>query len=387
MDVSDQQGAIRFAERVLELLEDGRYTATYKYAVLLGLMELCLEQTQASGAPPTMVTTRQLAEKIVELYWPHTMPFVNAVGAMALRQNRGGQAEILTLISRFREQHAPDPSASRWEARLNAAEPYELLVREVEWKLIEMPLPRLQTMAGAQISLLYVIAWDAQVGVRTVRQYQRGDSAAFDNRILLQPLVGEYLLQLNGLLRPLIQRQWAAMVARLNALEESQLDSYLFGRSRIATARVRAGLWDLQERRCFYCDRRLNEPARGHVDHFVPWSRHPDDSLDNFVFSDERCNGDKSASLAAAVHLQRWSLRLRPGTPEFSTMQDLASQTRWERNAGRSLNVARGIYLRLPDDARLWLQAGDYTRPERAAIEQALWDPNAPANPFRSMAK
>ncbi len=229
MQAGSQSEPIRFAERVLELLEDGRYTSTYKYAVLLGLMDLCLEQTQASGAPPVMVTTRQLAEKTVELYWPHTMPYVNAAGVVALRQNRGGQAEILTSISRFRNKHAPDPSASRWEAMLKAADSYERLVREIEWKLIEMPLPRLQSLAGEQLALLYHIAWDGDVGVRAVRRYQRGDSLSFDNRILLQPNVGEYLLQLNGLLRPLVQRQWAGMVARLNALEESQLDSYLFG--------------------------------------------------------------------------------------------------------------------------------------------------------------
>ena len=43
MDAGEPPDAIRFAERVLELLDDGRYTATYKYAVLLGLMDLCLE--------------------------------------------------------------------------------------------------------------------------------------------------------------------------------------------------------------------------------------------------------------------------------------------------------------------------------------------------------
>jgi hypothetical protein len=63
----DQRGAIRFAEKALELLEEGRYTATYKYAVLLALLDVRLERTQASGAPPDMVTTRQLAEKIVEI--------------------------------------------------------------------------------------------------------------------------------------------------------------------------------------------------------------------------------------------------------------------------------------------------------------------------------
>jgi len=54
----DQGGAIGFAEKVLELLEDGRFTATYKYAVLLALMDVCLERTQASGAPPDTFTTR-----------------------------------------------------------------------------------------------------------------------------------------------------------------------------------------------------------------------------------------------------------------------------------------------------------------------------------------
>jgi hypothetical protein len=70
---ADQRGAIGFAERVLELLDEGRFTATYKYAVLLALIDVCLERTQASGAPPDIVTTRQLADKIVEVYWPHTV--------------------------------------------------------------------------------------------------------------------------------------------------------------------------------------------------------------------------------------------------------------------------------------------------------------------------
>jgi hypothetical protein len=34
------------------------------------------------------------------------------------------------------------------------------------------------------------------------------------------------------------------------------------------------------------------------VDHFVPWSRYPDDTLDNVVVADNRCNGFKSSSLA-----------------------------------------------------------------------------------------
>ena len=63
--------AIGFAERVVALLDEGAFTATYKYAVLLGLLDVVLERTGRAGEPPDVVTTRQLAEKVVELYRPH----------------------------------------------------------------------------------------------------------------------------------------------------------------------------------------------------------------------------------------------------------------------------------------------------------------------------
>jgi hypothetical protein len=197
-----EPGAIAFAERVLELLDEGRYTATYKYAVLLALIDLCLEKTQRSGAPPDVLTTREVADKIVEIYWPHTMPFVRQSSPRVLRQNTTGQAEIVSDITRFRERHAPDPSVPLWESRHAARDAYERLVRRIEWKLIEMPLPRLQTMGQVSDAFIYAIHWDHRIQRRTVAQ------GAFDNRLLLKPGVGEYLRLLNGLLRPLIQRRW-----------------------------------------------------------------------------------------------------------------------------------------------------------------------------------
>jgi hypothetical protein len=65
------RGIIGFAEKLLALLDEGRFTATYKYAVLIGLMDLCMENSLDSGLAPESVTTRQLAEKIIEIYWPH----------------------------------------------------------------------------------------------------------------------------------------------------------------------------------------------------------------------------------------------------------------------------------------------------------------------------
>lgn len=67
--------AVSFAERVLQLLDQAAFTATYKYAVLVALLDLVLENTSRSGTPPRSVTTRQLAEKVLELYWPQTRPY------------------------------------------------------------------------------------------------------------------------------------------------------------------------------------------------------------------------------------------------------------------------------------------------------------------------
>jgi hypothetical protein len=66
---------------------------TYKYAVLLGLTDACMEQVAANGAAPDMITTRQLAEKVLELYWPQTVPYAGLEGAAVLRQNSGGQED------------------------------------------------------------------------------------------------------------------------------------------------------------------------------------------------------------------------------------------------------------------------------------------------------
>jgi 5-methylcytosine-specific restriction endonuclease McrA len=44
---------------------------------------------------------------------------------------------------------------------------------------------------------------------------------------------------------------------------------------------------------------------RPHVDHFIPWSRYPNDAIENLVVAHERCNGRKSDFLAASDHVAR----------------------------------------------------------------------------------
>ena len=101
--------AIGFAERVVALLDEGAFTATYKYAVLLGLLDVVMERTSATGEPPSVVTTRELAEKVTELYWPQADAFGVGGAPRVLRRITTGKRDILGMIREFREADPGDP--------------------------------------------------------------------------------------------------------------------------------------------------------------------------------------------------------------------------------------------------------------------------------------
>jgi hypothetical protein len=80
----------------------------------------------------------------------------------------------------------------------------------------------------------------------------------------------------------------------------------------------------------------------------------------------------KSSSLAASRHLACWTRRFEAGSSERSQLALLADQAGWDRHPDQSISVARAIYLRLPDDSRLWLAGRDYVAPDQIAIAKAL---------------
>jgi hypothetical protein len=110
-------------------------------------------------------------------------------------------------------------------------------------------------------------------------------------------------------------------------------------------------------------------PSECHVDHFVPWSRHADNSIDNLVAAHDRCNGRKSDYLAAAEHVERWRDR---STRRAADLASLAGEKNWESRPERTFSVARAIYRMLPDDARLWQSGQNFVLIERPRITVAL---------------
>lgn len=360
-------GAVRFAEKILALLDRGQFAATYKYAVLLAFLDLTLENVDRTGGPPEVLTTRQLAAKVIEIYWPQTIPYAAAGGPEVLRQNATAkQAAIVREIADFRaDVAAKHPVGSIVQLRQRDRSRYERLCNVIEWHLIEMPLPRLQIVGNLDDRFLYQINWDRTIRRAEITAYQQGHRGDFDNRILLRPGVGRHLMQFSPLLRPLIQKHWAAMVASVNRLEESRLERFLFGASRGLLAKACGPLSELQRGRCFYCEDGLRETR--HVDHFIPWSRYPTDVFANLVVAHDRCNLDKRDFLAATPHVVRWAQRL-----DDDALEQIARDLRWDAAAAEMRGVARGIYLSLPDDAILWRRGAEFEHAASAQLREAL---------------
>lgn len=345
-------GAISFAEQCLNLLDEASYNTTYKFAVLIALMDLVIEKANKDGSLATTLTTRQLAEKVIENYWYHVLTYP-ALNHQPL-QGKSGQAEIINRIYKFRDKTS---FSSLFSVRHQNHKDYIKLVKHVEKKLIEMPLPRLQYFGKQEQRFIYDIAWSVKepVDLKLVTAYQADKPSSFDNRILLKPNAADYLVNLNGLLRPMIQRSWAMQVAKMNQLEESKLQEFLFGRSRNAIHRFANPLRDLQNNRCFYCESTFKQQASKtpEVDHFIPWSRYPNDALANFVLAHSSCNNSKSDHFAAREYLTKWTNR-NQNPIDLAQLKVIASNGNWELLEQNSINIANTLYSRLPNNIELW---------------------------------
>lgn len=136
VEARQTRDAIDFAERSLALLDEGQFVATYKFAVLLGLMDVCLERTSASGEAPRTVSTAELAEKVIELYWPQVAPYEPLTAHPILRQNTGPhEAVIVSRVTRFRQQAGTEATGVLSKARNGEPEAY----RRLDWSMRSRP--------------------------------------------------------------------------------------------------------------------------------------------------------------------------------------------------------------------------------------------------------
>jgi len=286
---------LAFLAHLQRLLTEGSFVSTYKFALLLALAEVCIEQADDSG-DSFRVSKEELAVKFVQIYWRQALPYapIGRQGDLALRplkQNTGGQARILKVIAEAR--HASGGSMASLRSDPKA---WRQLLNKVATTLVAMPLWKLQNIGGETLAFLYPQPAGAQ-----------GQTV-----ITLEPGIAFCFRRFHELVYELVTSAWIRFVRGVqdNALvlgEGQDLGEFLFGFPRETLAQFRPILLDLQNGSCFYCKGSLKET--GEVDHFIPWARYPVNLGHNFVLAHRRCNGSKRDRLAAGIHLERWCHR------------------------------------------------------------------------------
>lgn len=277
-----------FLANVQRLLDEGSFVATYKYALLLALADLSVEQGDESGDALPLATA-DIAEKFVDYYWRQAVPYPAPGRRTAiLQQNTGRQANIVNKVARARDTLGGSLSRARMAGR-----DWHGLVSDVDRVVQIMPLWKLQTIAGAPAEFLY----------RNQPEARRVE------RIVLLPGVAANFRRFHGLIRALVQEHWARFVRQLapnQAVLGQNVDlvEFLFGSERERLDLYRPVLQDAQSNECFYCLREIR--GASDVDHFIPWTKYPVDLGHNFVLAHPACNRAKQDYLAAERHLGHW---------------------------------------------------------------------------------
>jgi 5-methylcytosine-specific restriction endonuclease McrA len=321
---ADEQ--IRFLVNLQRLLDEGLFVASYKFALLLSLADLSVEKGEDSGAQLTL-TIEDLAEKFIQCYWRQTVPYPTAEPTV-LQQNTGKQAAILNVLGTARVGHSDSlPSLMKQTVT------WKRLRRDVSSIVRKMPLWKLQTVGRERLDFLY-----ENTGTGETIELRSGVAYCFRK---FHPLISD-----------LVRGAWVRYVRHQNLDvlgETADLNEFLFGTERASLAAVRPILIDIQQGRCFYCNKSLS-PSSTHVDHFIAWARYPVDLGHNFVLADGSCNSQKCDRLLACDHLERWTERntkfgkqIEDAMQERSIIAELTVSNRIAQWAYEQTEAANGL--------------------------------------------
>ena len=327
-------------QRLLLIINEGQREATYKLALLLALIDWCT--TNSAKNSPNRIPTSELAERVLALYWDQVLPYHPPKGRNALVLKQGNKPLVLSTVAGLRRTAGNTTSLTQTKRRF--ATEYQRAVRAIDRVLADQPIPRLQIVNRQKIPFLYDVRWQPKKGAAIVA---RGNAY-----IDLLPGVREGLAALGSPLRPIIERVWVSDLIERNKLESEELfvHQHLFGSERRAfPPAARKALSNLQDGSCFYCKIRLT--TRSHIDHFIPWSKYPNDAIENLVLACERCNSSKTDFLPTPSLVGDWLSHIEA---HGTTLSTIADKTNLDSDAHRTIRLAQGKYNELADGAVLW---------------------------------
>lgn len=324
-----------FLTKVQRLFNEGDFSSTYKYALLISLADLAIELGKDDDSELEL-SNRQIAERFIELYWQQSSPYKTskANDSGVLFQNHGTQAAIIKAIQAFRDENSfNSPNAAKHSKE------YKKLVTAVASTVAKQPINYLQNVGGGALPFLY----------------ERSTSA-----ITLKKGVAYCLRRFQPLIQQLARSRWTDYIKKnaknISILgEKDDLNSFLFETSRKTLALVCKELKVLYGCKCFYCNKATTELE---VDHFIPFSLYPRDLMHNFVLACPSCNRSKSDSLAARIHLDRWLEAIKHNSDAINQIGEAVGIS---ANLDTSLSITHWSYgAASSDQAASWIRSGQY---------------------------
>ena len=329
---------IEFLAYVQRIFDEGEFVATYKFALLMALADLSVEQGEDTDSTLS-IRAKDIARMFLKYYDRQVLPFVGHQGEIGeLLQNTGQQAAV---VNRVREAHAH--FEFQGPAGLTRLVSVPGLLSRISQTVKVQPLWKLQTLAGERVPFLY-------------GNLDSGDV------IELNPGVAFCFRRFHGLVYRMAQDAWIRFVRERPYNQQLMGDtidlaSFLFGQERADLSVYQPLLVDLQSRRCFYCNDDLNNRPR-EVDHFIPWSRYSFDLGHNFVIACKPCNGQKRDFLAGTSYLENWSRR---NEDHANQMKEFFVENELPSDLEGSVRIARWAYGQAETaSAQVWIGNGHF---------------------------
>ena len=322
---------LQFLNKVQLLLVSGKFTSTYKFALLIAMTNVAVEKGNDSGAALD-VDLNDIAREFLSLYWSQARPY-KSIGSTLL-QNREPKksAKIISLL-------APEVavSASQYARLRRYNKPRDTLVNRARRLIVKFPLKHLQHFESVS----------DQKYSRDQFLYELSDDNANNlslDKIKLKPGVAACLRSLRGLIVSLVQARWAQWVRATNPAlgKECELEVFMFGQDRKPLAHLAPRLYEMQNHKCFYTGKTLASPKDAQVDHFIAWSRYACNDPLNLVLASSAVNNDKSDHIASTRHVQQWVFRNKHQAGDL-LQSDLPHATN-ENSFASCLSIANWAY-------------------------------------------
>jgi hypothetical protein len=336
---------------ILAVLDSGSMTGTNKVSTLLAIVDLVPQ------LPPDVfeIDINQLAEKVLEIQWNHTMPFHGGPSLRQLAVRNKDDLVVLKEVKRLQTIVGSSVDYGTSKIRVGNIE-WNTSISNIRNSLKANPLKKIQNLGNDEMEFLFSRKFTS-------------------NRITLFPVAKTTLLQWGPSIRILIEARFIQFVARLNMdqIEYSEIENYLFGIDRfMPNSEMRKELAKVQNGKCLYTDIQL--PTRntaGSLDHVIPWSKARISAVQNFVLTTDSINIQKSNLLLDYELLSKW---IEFEINNETLLLEIAEKFGWQYKPGITSTTLISLYSNLPVGSKLFSKDSkqSLTEKSRSAILNLL---------------